>query len=241
MQTLSGNSSAERPGDVLALTAEADTCTVDCELRVIIRWHPKCWAVQGPAAQEHPFCSSLLWITSLTKKSALSKLLNHKCWTGEELDQTRRKKNSKKQQKKSNKKGSYFTFSQGFVLTRANYFPLWSFSMWVISMLLCLPCPGVLGRHWCLHFPVVGSASQLHPAAPWCAGRAERPGCDFGRITRGKDFARVNPCKCPLCGPLVIFYVGATAVLSSGDIYRRADVGYVWALGVPQHLCQVAL
>lgn len=59
MHTLSGNSSAERPGDVLALTAEADTCTVDCELRVIIRWHPKCRAVQGPAAQEHPFCASL--------------------------------------------------------------------------------------------------------------------------------------------------------------------------------------
>lgn len=59
MHMLSGKSSAEAPGDVLALTAEADTHTMDYELRVMVRWHPKCWAVQGPAAQEHPFCSSL--------------------------------------------------------------------------------------------------------------------------------------------------------------------------------------
>lgn len=37
MHMLSGASSAERPGDVLALTAEADTCTMDCELRVVVR------------------------------------------------------------------------------------------------------------------------------------------------------------------------------------------------------------
>lgn len=124
------------------------------ELRISIRWHPKC-----QAGQEHPFLSSLQWITRLRKKSTFSKGPNQKCWTGEGLFQAGRGKTEKQ---------FYPPFCQkfplDFLLTRANYFQ-WSSSALLASAHILIPlshAQACWGR----------CAGKMHPAARGCAGGA---------------------------------------------------------------------